>query len=550
MTTVTSPGIGSGLDVQSIVPAIVDAEIKANEVQLETKQIETQAKITAVGSIKSTLSSFQTSLNDMSTMDLLTAKTITSSDADVLTATADETALLNSYDINVTTLATAHSVSSAAFAATTTTVGYGDLEISIGDYDGTFTTTTVTIASGSDTLADIKQAINDSAAGVTASIINDGSGYKLSLVSDNTGTDNQIKITVRGDGDGVDNDNGGLSQLAYDKTLSAPQSNLTQNVTAVDAALTINGISITSNSNTLTDNIDGLTLSLKSTGTSTVSLTNDTTTAKTKIEAFITSYNDTMSLLTELGKYNTETGETGTLQGDALARTLTNQLRRYVYNEVDNITGNYSTITDLGITTDADNNLVINDTKLDVALQYNFEDVSYLFARGAYTTDSLLEVEAEGTGVAAGVYAITLDSGTIGSGTLNGTIGGVSATASDGVLLEGSDAFKTLSINVLGGSLGNRGNVIVFDGLSKTLNDLIDSFIGDEGIITTQLSLLDEEATSLSEESALQAEKRAELEAKYYQEYANLDVLMAQIQNTSNYLKSALESLPGTVKKK
>lgn len=549
MATISTPGIGSGLDIKSIVPALVDAEIKPNENKNAVAQARTQAEISAIGFIKSSLGSLQSAANDLSTLSGLSTRKATSSNTGVLTLTSDNTASASTYDINVTAIATAQSLSSASFAATTTSIGYGDLNISIGDYNGTFTTTTVSIDSGADTLADIKQAINDANAGVTASIIFDGSGYKLNLVSDKTGLANQIKITVSNDGDTANDDNAGLSQLAYDKTLSSPQSNLTQNIAALDSALTINGIGITSSSNTLTDNIDGLTLNLKTIGTSIVKVSNDTSSVKSKITTFIKNFNDTIATLKDLSKYDATTKKAGVLQGDFLPRTLMSQLRDALYSEVNYITGNYKTITDLGITTDSNNKLVIDDAKLQSALDDNFNDVAYLFARGAYTTDGLMEVNSQGSDVAAGVYSVTLDSGTIGSGTLTGTIGGVAATASDGVELEGSGAYSSLSINVLGGILGTRGNIIVFDGLSKKLNDLIDDYIGTDGSVNSRLSLLDDKVKSLSTESNNLAIKRQSLEEKYFLQYSQLDGILAQLQGTTDYLTSALEGISGSTKK-
>lgn len=547
MPTVSSPGLGSGLDVNTIISALVAAETQPAELRLAQKEFDTQAKISAVGGLKSALTTFRSSLAGVASLSLFQSSTTSSSDSDVLTVKADETAVAGGYNVDVTAIAKAHSISSDAFAATTTSVGNGRIHLSIGDYDGNFTTTDITIASGADTLADIKQAINDADAGVTASLINDGNGYRLSLVSNETGLDNQIKITVSNDGDTIDDDNSGLSQLTYDKTLTAPESNLTQNTAALDSALTINGVPITSSSNILTDNIDGLTITLDTIGTSTITIADDSSGANNSINAFVKSYNETIELLNNLSSYDAKTGISGTLQGDSLVRNLTNQLRRYVYSDVEHVTGNYNSITDLGITTNINGLLEINSTTLSAALRDNFDEVGRVFARGAYTTDSLLEVNSQGVDVPAGVYQVNIASGTFGDpGPLNATIDNITATATDGLLLEGSGAFSTLSINVLGGSFGDRGQIIVFDGISKTLDNLIESFIGEEGSITNQLSILDQANTSFAEKKITLAKQKAVIEARYLKQYSELDRIMSTLQGTSDFLTSALESLPGS----
>ena len=172
----------------------------------------------------------------------------------------------------------------------------------------------ITIDSSNNTLSGVRDAINASNASVTASILKNGDNYQLLLVSENSGASNSMSLTVTGDGDSVNTDNSGLSQLSYNPS----NAHLTQSRAGGNAAFTFNGLSVVSASNTVTDVIDGVSLTLQSQTTSdiTLNVTNDSAGIIDKIQAFVDGYNDYANLTRDLVAYNADTGEAGILQGD------------------------------------------------------------------------------------------------------------------------------------------------------------------------------------------------------------------------------------------
>ncbi|MFC6806053.1 flagellar filament capping protein FliD [Methylophaga thalassica] len=211
MATISSLGVGTGLDLESIVTGLMDIERQPLD-RLESKQSTINAQISAYGSFKSKLSTFQSAMESLSSASSFKVFQANSQDEDLFTATATSTAATGSYNIDVTQIATRDKLASSAFTDYNTTVGEGTLTISVGSesFD-------VTIDSSNSSLAQIRTAINNASenTGVTASIITDDSGARLVLTSNETGTDNAISVSVSGDSDGNDSDASGLSAFVY-----------------------------------------------------------------------------------------------------------------------------------------------------------------------------------------------------------------------------------------------------------------------------------------------------------------------------------------------
>jgi flagellar hook-associated protein 2 len=264
-------GIGSNLDVTSIITQLMTLEQRPLTL-LAAKQATADAKISAYGMVKSALSTFQTAAQALGKEELFAARKATIADSSVATVAASTTATPGNYTIEVSSLARSQVTASTAFTGgSTATVGSGTLTIELGSYSGgNFTANpdktpvTVTVGSGAATLADVRDAINNADAGVTASLINDGSGSRLVLTSDDGGTANMVRITANDD-DGIDTDDAGLSKLIYDASTGGV-SHMEEKVVPTDAELKINGIDVVSSSNTLpADTIEGVTISLKKT---------------------------------------------------------------------------------------------------------------------------------------------------------------------------------------------------------------------------------------------------------------------------------------------
>jgi hypothetical protein len=266
----SSPGIGSGLDVNAIVDKLMAVERQPLD-QLNTKETTVQSQISAYGTLKSALAALQGAVHTLASPTPFRSMTATFADQDVASASVSDGAVAGSYSVEVAQLAQAHKLASNGFASLASSVGSGALTFTFGTYSGgVFTPNaqngvkTVTITPAQSSLAGIRDAVNAANIGVTASIVNDGSanGQRLVFTSSTTGAANSLKITATDD-DGNNTDAAGLSQLAYDPSAAVGTGkNLTEKVAAQDALLTVDGIDIQSSTNTVKDAIAGVTLTL------------------------------------------------------------------------------------------------------------------------------------------------------------------------------------------------------------------------------------------------------------------------------------------------
>ncbi len=421
MAGISVSGIGSGLDITSLVDQLVTAERAPVENRLNNKEATVQAKLSAYGLLKSALSSFQTTVSGLADASAFQGFKATSSDSNVVSVSTSSSAITGNYSIDVTTLAAAQSIASKAFTETSSTVGTGSLTFQFGTYDSggnTFTANgdkaiqVVDIASGDNSLVGIRDAVNNADIGVSASIINDGSGYRLVFQSNDSGAANSLKVTVSDSTDVSNTDDAGLSQLAYDPTTVAGSGkNMTETVTAVDASFSINGLSITSSTNQITDAIEGVTLNLKDVTSGTpvsVSVARDTSGITSKVQSFVTSYNEMMDTINNLTRYDASSGSAGILLGDSIARGVTSHVRGLLSSAVSGLTGNYTSLVNLGITTQADGKLALDTTKLSNALSDDSSVVSKLFSAIGTTDDSLISYLGSSSQSTIGDYAINI----------------------------------------------------------------------------------------------------------------------------------------------
>jgi flagellar hook-associated protein 2 len=314
------------------------------------------------------LSTLQTTAATLADASTFSSKTASVSDATVLAASASSIASAGSYSLNVTQLAKYHTLrSNTNYAATTDTFNTGTLAIAI---DGG-TAVNVAITGSNNTLAGIRQAINDANAGVTATIINDGLTNRLVLKSDTSGSVGDISVAVTDDGSGGTHLLSGLDSAS-----------LVQTQAADDAMLSINGIDITRTSNTITDAIEGVTLNLtKGTLAAPGTVTNNTAATTTAINNFVKAYNDSVSLLKTSSAYDTATKTGAALNGDGTVRSLQSQLIGLVQSSLTGVAGGISSLSDIGISVQTNGTLAVDNTKLAAALADPNKDVAALFSQ-------------------------------------------------------------------------------------------------------------------------------------------------------------------------
>ena len=379
----------TALDVTSLVSQLMAVERRPID-KLNTQITNYQTKISSYGTLSSLVSSFQTASSNLNTS--LQKLTATPSDAGALSATADSSAVPGTYSVSVNKLAQSQSLAAAGQTSTTSAIGTGTATTITFDFGtisgGTLTngvysgaaftsngsgTKSITIDSTNNTLAGIRDAINAAGMGVTATIVNDGSGtpYRLSLTSASSGASNSLKITTSGGDAAID------SLLAYDP---AGVQNLTQTQAAQNADLTVNGIAITSASNTVSGAIQGVTLTLKNTTATPASLAveRDTTAMNTAASSFVEAYNALASQIKSRSSYGSDSKSAGALAGDGTLRVMQDQLRGVFNTPASG--GTLTSLAQVGIAFQKDGSLLLDSSKLDSAISANFSDVTNLFS--------------------------------------------------------------------------------------------------------------------------------------------------------------------------
>ena len=483
---ITATGIGSGLDVESLVSQLVLADVEPAEKRLNTKEAAYLAQLTAYGSLKGVLSQFQIAAASAGAAGQYTGKLASTSSSESVTATATSSAAVGDYSVDVTALAKAQSLASSAFSATTDTFGTGTLTISLGTvaYDSntsaitSFTqktdTTAVSIVidSSNNTLTGVRDALNAAGAGLNASVVNDGSGYRLVIQSDSTGAENAVSISVADTGDSNSTDNAGLSQLAFNESAA----HLLQTGAGTDAAIKINGLDVTSASNTLSGAVEGVSFNLKQTTSSpiTISVSKDIARAKAGIEGLVSAFNSLNTELNNLTAYDAAASRGSVLTGDATLRNVASNVRGSLNAAVANSGGQYSTLAELGITTNViDGSLSLDSTKFDAILKNDATDVAKVLAAFGTPSNANVEFVSAGSATEVGTYAVasttTTTSGALTAGSAisvtsyNG--GGNSAVFSvsvDGaaavqVTLSNNDSTTTEVLNRINTALASAG---------------------------------------------------------------------------------------------
>jgi flagellar hook-associated protein 2 len=662
MATITSLGIGSGIDVNGLVESLITAERELPQLRLDTREAELQAQLSSFGLLQGAMSSFKDTVSGMRTASSASALSAKSSDTSVLTASAVFTAEEGRHSIEVEALAQGHAMASAAFADINAEVGTGTLSFTFGtssyDVDGVLdgftkndekTTRNVEITDGS--LEGIRDAVNSADIGVTASVVNVGSeGYKLLFSSDDVGARNSLEITVA-DNETDNVDMTGLSQLAY----GVGNTNMSETLAAQDASILYNGLSVSRDSNTVSDLVKGVTLNLNAVseeGIATdVTVTKSLSSIKSKINDFVSGYNQLVSVISSQTDYDPETGVGAILQGDGVVRNIEGLLRKELFESVKIGDNNNITLAGIGITTQSDGTLQVNDNKLDAAIDADLDLVANLFAmngnesgagvkyisgtantnagvyrlnvsqvatQGSYTSntditgftvnasndsftinvdgiesdlitlshaapyadgaalakeiqasinaDSALKeagavvsvafeanrfvitsevygsastvemVSAEGFGLSGGISTDGVD--------IQGTIGGEPATGKGQFLTSNGVASNGLNIEYSGTDTGTVGSTTVSRGYADRLFNLVDELLSTGGGLQGKTNGIEARIADLSEQRVTLEKRLLAKESLLRSQFGAMDILVAQLQATGNFLTDQLASLP------
>jgi len=366
MASISSLGIGSGLDLNGLLDQMESAE-RQQLTPITQQQKSYQAKISAYGTLESKLTAFREAAAKLGDSQQFEAvKSSVSGDA--LGAVVGEDALPGTHDIVVNNKALAYSIATQGVSDRTEPLGAGSIRFTLGNGDDF----SIDVGEEQSSLEGIRDAINEAGKGVQASLVNDGSGqpHRLVLSATDTGTDAAI--------DSVDFGTGGLGgALALDSDTE---------VAAVNASLSVNGIDIESQSNRVEGAVQGVTLNLKEEGPATVSVTRDTAGIKKAVTTFVESYNSLQESMDSLTRYDQETGTSGRLLGDTTLRGIESRIRGVMGGVVSG--GEFGALGDIGVDLTIDGTLEVDQEKLDAVVADNLGGLSDFFS-GAEESEGL-----------------------------------------------------------------------------------------------------------------------------------------------------------------
>ena len=581
---ISALGAGSGLDLGNLVSGLVAAEGSGKNAILDNREFAVQTDISAYGTFKSALSEFNSAISDLGDISKFQARKATSSDSSMFTVSASIDAAPTTVNIDVVAVATAHTLTSLQETSTNIHIGGGSLTIALGS-----DSFTLDIQSGASTLNDIRDAINsdNDNVGVTASVINTDAGAQLILTSNKLGTDNTLTVTADDD-DGNDADTSGLSRLVNMVSTAA-----------IDGKIKVNDQLVTNTSgNTYSDVIDGVTISAieVTTDTETLAVSLDKSSVKNSVKDFIEAYNSLRQGITESTSYNADTGQAGPLLGDALVRGVSSQVYSLLTSKIEGVDSDKDTLTEMGIGFSNNGDLVLDNTLFDAALDDNFNDIGLFFAGtgtaipqqhtlGSATFAATSTVIGDGDltiGVGEDSFTVNITNGVndtvqqiadaINSATDNkGVTASVVAVTGGYQLLLSSDekgADSELTITVANDGDTNQTDAsglsqLVFDtessvtniselqastrtgvtGIASNISDLLDEYLGFQGILTEKTNVLDAQLKSISEDRIQLSDYITKYEAELTARFSALDGLVAQLNTTGAFLSTQLSML-------
>lgn len=401
---ITATGLGSGLDIDGIVAGLVAAEDGPARDRLLRNEAALTNEVSAFSELQGLADSLKTAADNLNSDATFESRRVDSSEWTSVVPTVEVSGAtpVGRYEVSVTSLASSQTlVSGSSFSSASSEISTGTLTITLGtatypsdsasSYSGFAakagaSAVSIVVDSTNNTLAGLRDSINASSAGISASLLKDGEAYRLMLSSNASGTANSISLTVTNDQDGNDSDASGLSLFAFDVT----SNQMTQTKRAGDASFTLNGVSLSSPTNKISGLIGGLDVELKAqTSSATIDVSYDNTAAINNVESFVGAYNNIVERVNALTAFDANTGVAGQLQGDSLSRQFLSNVREKVFAEVAGISGSFTLLTEVGVSSLSDGTLKLDQSSLVSALDSNRFDVKEFFKGDSSSISSL-----------------------------------------------------------------------------------------------------------------------------------------------------------------
>jgi len=431
----------STFNVKNMATILAKADVSALQANLDARQQRHDSLLGGYDLLKKAFDGFKTQIQDLTKLDSFKKMSVTSSDQAVVSAQIKGNALPGIYNVEVKTIATAQTLATSnTFNSLTSVVGTGNLTINVGGVAHT-----IAINNTNNTLAGIQQAIQAANIGVSATTVNTGSGYKLMLTSSQTGANNQIQISVANDGDGNNTDNLGLSQLVT--------ANMTQTVAAQDATVVVNGLTVNSSTNTLSEVIPGVDLNLLSADvgrTKRIEVSRDTSNIGKMVKGFVDLYNSMNDIFKTVQSYKKDDPNSknydptkGSLSGNSSVRMMKDEMKSVLQAQITGLTGAVRSLADVGIKTNLDGSLTLDSVALNQAVTSDLDAVGRLFSASGISTDPFVKFTGSTSKTLEGTFQINVTT----AASQASVVGGVTGKANNFTITSGTNDTLTLSLD-------------------------------------------------------------------------------------------------------
>lgn len=525
---------GSGVDLANLVDGLVKAETDSKQKSI-TKKIEAaNLQISSFGQLSSKLSSFSSVLTNIENNN---SRSVTNSGSAASLTITDETTAKDintnisvsstakgqvvTYDLTHANLLNSNTLSSAS------TIPQGTLIFTLAGVDNT-----ITIDSSNNSVQGLVNAIND-ISGAQASLVDTtGSGGLALVIKSDTGTANTFSLSS--------SDNLSAYSTSGMTSNSAP---VTLSVAASDAVFQVDGLTITRSVNTIKDVFEGYTLDINSTSSSTFNIQSSVsaTDARNRMQQFVDSINDVKAYLITETKRGIDGAEDGSLVGDIAANQILRELNNLTTREIVGFSADSYYLSNLGVQTENDGSLSLNEDKFDTAVAANPSLVNIVFS-SVYSTDSdVLKLSGlENFPPVAGSYNFNYTAG--GTATLDGqTISPLLNSSNNNVFTGTSGDTKNLSVEVLS-DITTSATVRYGESLIETLQKFVSDITSASGTIKTRTTALNDNLQEYDEEQSDLDAKIDALTAAYNEKFGAMESLVTQLNKTGEYLTSLMDA--------
>lgn len=534
----SSLNAGTGLNNTEIIDSLVNAERAPKENLINNKRDKRTVEISGLGQTKQGFETMKTGLVPATGVTGLSVSSATS--AVSLDITDPDKANAFSNSVIVDSVATAQSLVFGGHASETASTGTGSLTFSFGSWaaDGSFTSNsdrtdvTVQVSTSNNTLAGLRDAINTASTDVNASILKTNDSSYALVIRSREGAKHAMRITASEDADAA-----GLANFAY-----AAVNNSIQTTAGADASLRLDGTTITRESNSITDLIDGVTLTLNTTSTSaaTIEASHDTTVAESAMQAIVDNLNKLQSELTSLTKRATGNGEDGPLAGDALLRSLQNRLRSYTTTPINGFGANAVYLADFGVTTAQDGSISLDSNKFKTAYEANPDSFAAITNSRITSSSAIVSPSAVGQTPKAGSYQFDI------AADLTATLDGTAMTASGSVYSIATGDAAGLNLTISGS--GADATIYVGKSLIESLSDFASDVLALNSDLNTKIQRYNVDLTSYDEELTDLDSRIESIRERYVTRFAAMEAAVAGFKKTGESLDNMMDSWQASLK--